>query len=512
MAAAMVVGMVPVAAFAEESELPTITFMVTDFQAGGSLAQENSDKVIAAYEEYTGIHVDWVWKDNGAYAELFATTLMDFDNMPMILTATGQEMSGTVVEAAEEGAFWDLAPFLESGDYPNLASAEPLTMKGLTVGGEVIGIPRLRELGRYGMSYRTDWAEAVGITEAPDTIEEVYDMLYKFTYNDPDGNGQNDTYGMEMTKYTGPFDIIQTWFGCGKNWQEVDGELVPVHMTAEYKEAIDWIKKLYDEGIMRPDWVTVDTSEWSNGCKTGKNGVFIDVMDSGRRIWDYFVNNEVMSVTNPEEYASMTLLGPVNGHTMATSGFNGFYVITKDGAKTEEDVKNCLTFLDKMNDREMLILADYGLEGITYNWDEDGYLVRVEGLDTATTPHVGLNQAVAYVPGYAEGENPLKQTERDAALTECYVERTRPVAVGDPAATYLPLSETYAKYGSELTTILDDARTQYICGTIDEAGLQAAWDDWYERGGADLIAEVNAAYQADHPVADEEVESETAAE
>ena len=93
------------------------------------------------------------------------------------------------------------------------------------------------------MSYRTDWAEAVGITEAPDTIEEVYDMLYKFTYNDPDGNGQNDTYGMEMTKYTGPFDIIQTWFGCGKNWQEVDGELVPVHMTAEYKEAIDWINE-----------------------------------------------------------------------------------------------------------------------------------------------------------------------------------------------------------------------------------------------------------------------------
>lgn len=495
MAAAMVVGMVPVTAMADD-ELPTITFMVTDFQAGESLGKENSDLVIAAYEEYTGIHVDWKWADNGAYSELFATALMDIDNMPMILTASGQ-ISGLVVEAAEEGAFWDLTPFLESGDFPNLAQANPKTLQGLTVGGEIIGIPRLRELGRYGLSYRTDWAEKVGITEAPQTIEDVYDMLYKFTYGDPDGNGKDDTYGMEMTKYTGPFDIIQTWFGCGNGWQEVDGELVPVHMTEEYKEAIDWIKKLYDEGIIRSDWATVDTSEWSNGCKKGESGVFIDVMDSGRRIWDYFVNNEVMSVTNPDEYASMTLLGPINERTLATSGYNGFYLITTDGAKTEEDVINCLTFLDKMNDREMLILADYGLEGYTYDWDDEGYLVKYDGLDTNTTPHVGLNQAVAYVPGYAAGENPVKQTERDAALTECYEQRTRPVAISNPALVYLTSSEIYAAYGTELATILDDARTQYICGTIDEAGLEAAWQDWYDRGGADLIAEINAAYQAD---------------
>lgn len=506
MAAAMAMSMIPVAAMAEESELPTVTFMVTDFQAGGSLAQENSEKVIEAYEAHTGIHVEFKWADNGAYAEIFGTTLMDFENMPMILTAQGQ-LSGTVVEAAEEGAFWDLAPFLESGDFPNLAQADPKTLQGLTVGGEMIGIPRLRELGRNGISYRKDWAEKVGITEDPQTIEDVYNMLYKFTYEDPDGNGEDDTYGLEMTKYTGPFDVMQTWFGVGNGWQEVDGQLLPVHMVPEYKEALDWFRKLYEEGIMRPDWVTIDTSEWSNGCKKGENGVYVDVMDSGRRIWDYFVNNEVMSVVNPEEYASMRLLGVINNTTLATSGYNGYYLITKDGAKTEEDVINCLTFLDKMNDREMLILADYGLEGITYEWDEEGYLVQIEGLDNTKTPHIGLNQTVAYVPGYKSGENPLKENERQQALTECYEQRTRPVAVSNPALAYMASSETFAKYGTELTTIIDDARTQYICGTIDEEGLQAAWDDWYARGGEDLVNEINEQYQADA-----EVELETEAE
>ena len=71
------------------------------------------------------------------------------------------------------------------------------------------------------------------IRDSPKTVEDVYDMLYKFTYDDPDGNGANDTYGLEMCKYTGPWDIIQTWVGCGNGWVEQDGKLVPVHQTAE---------------------------------------------------------------------------------------------------------------------------------------------------------------------------------------------------------------------------------------------------------------------------------------
>ena len=209
---------------------------------------------------------------------------MDKDNMPMILTSN-VELSANIVDAAKKGAFWDLTSYLEDSEaYPNLSQADPEVSKALTVDGQIIGLYRARAKGRLGLSYRKDWAEKVGITEDPKTIEDVYEMLYKFTYEDPDGNGVDDTYGMEMTKYTGPFDIVQTWFGCGNGWVEQDGQLVPVHQTAEYKEAIDWLKKVYDDGLMSPDWVTIDTSEWSNGCKKGQNGVYIDVMDGARRI------------------------------------------------------------------------------------------------------------------------------------------------------------------------------------------------------------------------------------
>ena len=50
---------------------------------------------------------------------------------------------------------------------------------------------------------------------------------------------------------------------------------------------------------------------------------------------------------------------------------------------------------------------------------------------------------------------------------------------------------------NELLARRDDARTQYICGQIDEAGLQAAFDQWNARGGTQVMEEVNALYAAD---------------
>lgn len=480
---------------------PTITFMMPTFY-GTEFQNENSDQVIQAYTDYTGINVEWRLEANDTYKDKFGLTLMDKDNMPMVLTASGA-LDANIVDAAKAGAFWDLSPYLEdSTAYPNLSQANKDVLKGLTVNSQVIGLPRTRSIGRYGLAYRTDWAEAVGITEPPETIEDVYNMLYAFTYNDPDGNGVDDTYGLELCKYTGPLDVIQTWFGCGNEWVEQDGQLVPVHQTAEYKEALDWMRKIYEEGLVRPDWAAVDTSTWEDGCKTGEAGCFLDTMDGAKRIWNYFTDNNVTSVVDPSTTATMTMVGPIakeeggEPHTLATSGYNGFYLITKDGAKTEEDVKNCLTFLDKMNDDAMLELADYGIEDISYSLNENGEVVLNPDLDASQTPNAGLNQAVCYIPNRSSVSHPLEKRESQLQSEACE-EVNEAHAVFNPALGYLANSEANAQYGTDIELIIDDARTQYICGQIDEAGLDAAAQQWLDRGGSEVIAEVNELYQAD---------------
>lgn len=474
---------------------PTITFMATSFH-GTDLKNDKSDEVIKKYEEYTNTHVEWQWESNDTYTEKLGLTLMDKDNMPMILTASGN-LTANVVDAARKGAFWDLAPFLADAEsFPNLSKANPDVLKALTVDGKVIGIYRAREIGRYGFSYRADWAEAVGITEEPKTVEDVYNMLYKFTYEDPDGNGKDDTYGLELTKYTGPLDIIQTWFGTGNEWVEQDGKLVPVHQTAEFKEALKWMKKIYDEGLVRKDWATVDSGTFGDSCKKGEAGCFIDVMDGAKRVWQYYTMNDVKSVTDPSKIASMNLLGPINNTTLATSGFNGYYMITKAGAKTEEDVKNSLHFLDKMCDDEMLVLADYGLEGVTYDLNEAGNIVKRNELEPQQSPSSGLNQSLCYIPNLAATNPALEKDELAIAQDEAYA-RNKTVAVFNPALGYLANSEVNAEVGTDIEQIIDDARTQYICGQIDDAGFEAAAKQWLDRGGDRLVEELNKLYQED---------------
>ncbi len=477
-----------------EDGLPIITFMIPTFY-GTEFSNDYADVVIDTYEEYTGTSVNWRLEANDTYKDKLGMTLMDKDNMPMILTVT-DAMNANVVDAAKKGAFWDLSEYLaDSASYPNLSQVNPNVLEALTVDGQVVGIPRTRQIGRYGFAYRTDWAEAVGITTPPQTVEDVYNMFHAFTYDDPDGDGKDNTYGLELCKYTGPLDVIQTWFGCGNEWVEKDGQLVPVHQTEEFMEALRWMRKIYEDGLVRPDWAAVDTSTWEDGCKKGEAGCFLDTMDGAKRIWNYYTNNNVPSVVDPSATATMTMVGPINGHTLATSGYNGFYLIAKSGAKTEEDVKTCLHFLDKMNDNAMLELADFGLEGISFTLNENGNVVLNPDMDSSQMPNCGLNQAVAYIPNRASTGLLLEKPESQLESEACEVLNAQ-YAVFNPALGYLANSEINAEVGTDIELIIDDARTQYICGQIDDAGFAQAAQQWLDRGGAQLIEEVNALHNA----------------
>lgn len=474
-----------------EATTPTISMMTFDFE-GSPLSGDHSEEVIALMEEHTGTNVDFTFVPSDNYEDKLGLTLASPDDMPMII-AVGK-LNSAITGAAEAGAFWDLKDVMfDSAKYPNLSQANKNVLESLTVGGDIIGIYRARDIGRLGIGYRADWAEALGL-EAPTTVEELYNMMYQFTYGDPDGNGEDDTYGVALCKYTGPLDIMQTYFGVGNGWVEQDGQLVPVHMTDEYLEALEWFKKMYDDGLIYEDWAVRDTATWADGVKNGECGMFIDVLDGSRRIWDYFVNNEIPAVEGSSSYetATMELIGTINDKTMATAGYNGFFVITK-AAETEADLEACLNFLDKMCDDEMLILSSYGLEGIHWEIGEDGFLVDLDKEDPqAAKAYVALNQTVAYIPT-SESSLPIDKSERKIKEQEVKADNVDK-AVFNPVSPFLINSETYTLNGAVLDQMINDARTQFIVGEIDIDSLKEVWEVWLSQGGSSIIEEVNAQY------------------
>lgn len=472
------------------TEKQNITMMTYDYN-GSPMSGEHSEEVLAQMEDFTNTHVDFTWVPNDNYEDKLSLTLASADDMPMIISVSN--MSAVIVGAAKAGAFWDLNDYIfDAEKYPNLSQANKEVNKNCTIDGQLIGVYKARPIGRNGLGYRADWAEKLGLSE-PKTIEDVYNMMYQFRYGDPDGNGKDDTYGLALCKYTGPFDIIQTWFGCGNKWVEKDGKLVPVFQTDEYMEALKWIKKMYDDGLVYEDWAVRDTATWSDSVKNGECGMYLDVLDGSRKIWDYFVEQNVPSVVDSSKPASMNLVGSIEGKTLATTGNAGFFAITK-AADTEEKLAACLSYLDKMCSDEMITLSSYGLEGVHWERDADGYLVDLDaGDEVSVKAYQALNQAVAYIPNMKAISPAIKMSDR-LELEEKVKKDNEAVAVFNPATAYLNNSDTYSLSGSSLDKLLDDSRTQYICGQIDETGLKAAWDSWLTQGGSAVIDEVNAQY------------------
>ncbi len=191
----------------------------------------------------------------------------------------------------------------------------------------------------------------------------------------------------------------------------------------------------------------------------------------------------------------MNLVGMVNDVTLATTGYNGFLVITKTASR--EQVEKCLHYLDKMCDDEMIILAAYGLEGKHYTL-QGGNVVPTKENKASSNDYSALNQTQCFIPHVLNNAKPsVVQNERKQKEIQVIKENEKG-AVFNPAVSYLANSPTYVKEGGSLDKIIAEARTKYICGQINEAGLQDAFDRWNKTGGTAVLAEVNEQYRAEH--------------
>src|SRR5690625_2159609 len=114
----------------------------------------------------------------------------------------------------------------------------------------------------------------------PETIDEFYEEMKAFTYDDPNQSGEDDTVGLVVSEYEGPWDTMQTWFGVPNEWGvDEDGTLYPHFEAPEYREALDFFKKLYDEGLVNEDFAVMDPSKWHDEFINGNAGMVVDVAE-----------------------------------------------------------------------------------------------------------------------------------------------------------------------------------------------------------------------------------------
>lgn len=231
--------------------------------------------VIQELEKRTGTKINMVYVPSGDY-ETKLSTMIAAGTVPDIFWC------GNLADAADyknNGLLADVETLLTE-KAPNVIEDTKEIIHEVTVNQDGIYLVPLtaREWGN-NINIRTDWLDRLGL-EMPNDLESFRKVMKAFTYDDPDGDGQNNTYGFtfnlsNLTKDDGK--ALHNIFGAygipkGKPIELDDGSVTSWVKHPKFLEAISYIKSLIDDGTMEPDYVTIPQMDMFGKLWTGVAG------------------------------------------------------------------------------------------------------------------------------------------------------------------------------------------------------------------------------------------------
>lgn len=472
MLTALICGCEHTSVISDNKSFP-ITIM-TSASAGDSVTEDSPVK--QKVEELTETKLDIDFVPAESYSEKLNATLAS-GKMPMILYI--DQNTPNVISAIRRGEFWDVTDYID--DYEHLAKADKTVLNNMSVDGRVYGLYRSRNLGRYGYAYRKDWLDNLGLSE-PQTVDEFYNMLTAFTYNDPDGNGADDTYGMIVTSSDITFNNFAVWNGAPNGWGfDEDEKLIPAHLTEEYFDTVKLFKRMADEKLINPDYVIMDPANWNAPFIDGKGGVILDTCDRAVPL------DAGLKANNPS--GEVGVAGVINGRVRPYLGYSGYFAFPKASVPDEDTLKRLLQFMDDCCEKEVFDLMRYGIEGRHYDL-VDGYIKQRTGSNVPRNEINDFNQCLTYIDA-SEGTEIVSTDIQN--LSDAVQESNIQYSIENPAAGLS--SPTYEKKGTELDKIINDARIKYMSGQLDDEGYMAEMQRWRDEGGSDVICEINEAYE-----------------
>ncbi|MBO1004820.1 ABC transporter substrate-binding protein [Pseudogracilibacillus auburnensis] len=379
----------------------------------------------------------------------------------------------------------------------------------------------------WAPTLRLDWLENLGIkapgeteqvgpsggrekiffTEETYTIEELEEILKAFTFDDPDGNGKNDTYG--LLPYNNNMNWAQTLlgaFGLGLtyNMQE-DGKLVTTEISQQYKEFLKLMAKWYDMGIIDPEFTTLDEQTAWEKYKQGKIGYFI-AQPAYIAMDDWARGRAPQNIVEDKDSTAKVLamapeIGPhgqgVKSYIPVVNLSDAFY-ISKD--VTDEQLARILQVFDYINFDNEARWTLYGEIGEHSDWEgepeKSAIKVRPEwDLEEGNSGFWAYNFRT-----YDEERMQWFTSEYTMKLkNEFYArEDVKEKMLIEPYRWDLlnetKLKELDKRYSGQLNTIVDEFRMKAIVGEVD---IDKEWDKYVEsylnNGGREKLEELEKA-------------------
>lgn len=380
----------------------------------------------------------------------------------------------------------DWTPYLDQVPaITDLFNDQSMTFASLD--GKMAGLPKgPRE---YSDTYlvRKDWMAKLGLN-MPKTDQDLLNILRKFTHDDPDGNGKNDTWGISSAGQGANFGylgVLENMYGPAGFYIDKNGKANHSILDGNHKKFLDFVKTLVDEKLIDPDWYTQGHPQRKAKAYAGAFGM------AWNELGDWFGSHRAATEgkVNPMDWWDIMPLpsaGEGGGKRPPRAIASGIYTVSK---KAAEDPKKLARIMKVLND------VTYPNEGyFKLRWGV-GLLPGSELVQFGDNLNFCTNDCIASMdPGWIDWGSWIAVLDRTTSQKELndWVKEEMPLKF---KAEELPANENIQQLvnfdpqnKSDADQVMNEFDIKYVLG--EDTDYNKFKDRWLKQGGQALLDQV----------------------
>jgi len=334
------------------------------------LPEGDTDFIRKAIEEKFNVTLNIEYIPSGSDFDNRLNLLIASQDYPDLFIATGVN-SQTYIR---DGVVADMDDYINPQKTPNYFKwVSEVELQRFAVEGVFQRAPVIFPREVYRSYYvRKDWIEALNAKDpglnlkVPTNYDEMLAVMRAFTFNDPDGNGQNDTYGISAAGNGTSISMdFPDWIANGLvgSFMIRDNELVDVQSDSAVQHVLQGIKDKMAEGIYDPDWFLLKGQEHIDKAVAGKVGI----VAAGAKNFAFDSNPASIQnrskAVNPN--ADWAAFHPFPENAWTDNLPSTPFMFGKDTEPAKLD--RLAQIVDWMSSGEGFLLINYGIEGKHYS-------------------------------------------------------------------------------------------------------------------------------------------------
>ncbi len=444
--------------------------------------------ILKEYEKMTNIHIDWETPPNTDFKEKF-NLLVASESYPEAFFGAAISPE-TQLKLGLEGIIIPLEDLIEehAPNFKKLMDENPELRKNITAAdGHIYALPRYidntRDLTSKKLWINKKWIDEAGL-EMPKTVDDLYTVLKAFKERDPDiipagSSGLNDL----------KWGILSAFGYLGtNNLNVVDDKVIYVPTTDNYKEFLQYMNKLYNDGLLDAETFSQDEQQlYAKGEHMllglfSHPGAFVVVPEE--ESWDYVALPPLTSSINDE------LMWP------SSSGVNqGAFAITDKNQNPEATMRWVDYFYS--DEGSTFISQTGGIEDVDWEWTDETKTkwrqIVPEGenltdVNAKRTPGTG-----AAIPLYVKKEWVQKEdSPLNNNIDKEVIEKYEPYfKVAFPEVHYtVDQSKELTALKTDIESYVEQMQANFVVG-------KASFDEWSDyidtlnKMGLDRLIEIN---------------------